>query len=312
MSVLLLWWHAVRPFAFTVSVIPPILGGIIAVIDSPGLKPDIFRFILAGIGCMSAHAGANLLSDFFDYKAQVDREGTFGSSGLLVAKTMMPGQILKGGWVAMSVAALIGAYLVYVTPGGTFLIWLIAIGGGFGIFYTAKPLEFKYKALGDIAVFVSFGPAMVLGAYYVQTHRFSWLPVLYAVPIGLLVDAILHSNNLRDIANDKVANIKTMPILIGESRAKAMYYGLVFGAYAAALALVAFAGLTPFSLIVFLSFPLAVRVTKMVRHKSDLPITDFAMIDAATAQLHLTFGLLTVIALVIHYFVIGPSAGLWQ
>ena len=302
-----LWWRAVRPFAFPVSIVPPILGGIAAVLENPGSHFSVFRFVLAGIGCMVAHTGANLISDYYDYKARVDREGTFGSSGLLVAKTMMPRQIFKGGWVAMAIAAVIGVYLVYVTPGGTSLIWLIAVGGGFGIFYTAKPVEFKYKALGDIAVFVSFGPAMVLGAYYVQAHRFSWLPALYAVPIGLLVDAILHSNNLRDIANDKVANIKTMPILIGESRAKAMYYGLVFGAYAAILALVAFAGLTPFSLIVFLSFPLAVKVTKMVRHKSDLPIMQFAMIDAATAQLHFTFGLLTIIALVIQYFVMGPN-----
>jgi 1,4-dihydroxy-2-naphthoate octaprenyltransferase len=220
---------------------------------------------------------------------------------------MTPGQIFMGGWVAMAVAAVTGAYLVYVTPGGTFLIWLIVIGGGFGVFYTAKPVEFKYKALGDVAVFVSFGPAMVLGAYFVQAHRFSWLPVLYAIPVGLLVDAILHSNNLRDIANDKVAKITTMPILIGERRAKAMYYGLVFGAYATTLLLVAFAQLTVFSLIVFFSFPVAARITNMVRHKSDIPIAQFAMIDAATAQLHLIFGLLTVIALVLQYFVIGPN-----
>ncbi len=308
MSVLALWWQAVRPFAFTVSVIPPVLGAVIALIDNPGVKFDIFHFILAGLGCMSAHAGANLLSDFFDYRARVDREGTFGSSGLLVAKIMTPRQIFAGGWIAMAVAAVIGAYLVYMTPDGTFLVWLIAIGGAFGVFYTAKPVEFKYKALGDVAVFVSFGPAMVLGAYYVQTHRSSWLPVLYAVPVGLLVDAILHSNNLRDIANDKVAKIRTMPIIIGERRAKAMYYGLVFGAYATTLALVAFARLTPFSLIVFLSFPMALKVTNMVRHKSDLPIAKFAMIDAATAQLHLIFGVLMVFALVIQYFLIGPNS----
>jgi 1,4-dihydroxy-2-naphthoate octaprenyltransferase len=307
MPALALWWQAVRPFAFTVSVIPPILGALIALIENPGLNLDIFRFILAGIGCMSAHAGANLLSDYFDYRAEVDREGTFGSSGLLVGKIMTPGQIFMGGWVAMAVAAVTGAYLVHVTPGGTFLIWLIVIGGGFGVFYTAKPVEFKYKALGDVAVFVSFGPAMVLGAYFVQAHRFSWLPVLYAIPVGLLVDAILHSNNLRDIANDKVAKITTMPILIGERRAKAMYYGLVFGAYATTLLLVAFAQLTVFSLIVFFSFPVAARITNMVRHKSDIPIAQFAMIDAATAQLHLIFGLLTVIALVLQYFVIGPN-----
>ena len=305
MSVVALWWQAVRPFSFTVSLIPPLLGGVTALIDNPGLDLNVFRFVLTGLGCMTAHAGANLISDYYDYAARVDREGTFGSSGLLVAKAMKPSQILGGGWVAMIIAGLIGAYLVYVTPGGRFLIWLILIGGIFGVFYTAAPVRFKYRAFGDIAVFVSFGPAMVLGAYYVQAHRFSWLPVLFSLPIGLLVDAVLHSNNLRDIASDKAVDIKTVPILIGEDRAKAMYYGLVFGAYVTTVALVLFAGLTLISLIVFLSFPLALRAAKMVRHKDDLPGAQFAMIDAATAQVHLAFGLLTVIALVVQYLIGG-------
>jgi 1,4-dihydroxy-2-naphthoate polyprenyltransferase len=301
--VLKLWWQAVRPFAFTVSLIPPFLGAIIAPIDNPGLKLDLFRLILTGIGCMTAHAGANLLSDYYDHRARVDREGTFGSSGLLVAGAMEPSQVFRGGWVALIMAGLIGAYLVFVTPGGIFLVGLIAIGGGFGVFYTAGPIKFKYRALGDIAVFVSFGPAMVLGAYFVQAHRLSWLPVLYAVPIGLLVDAILHSNNLRDIADDRAVNIRTVPILIGEGRAKTMYYALVFGAYGTTLLLIAFAGLPFFALMVFLSFPLAVKVTKMVRHKGDLPAREFAVIDAATAQLHLAFGLLLILSLLVNFLV---------
>jgi 1,4-dihydroxy-2-naphthoate octaprenyltransferase len=254
---------------------------------------------------MTAHAGANLLSDYYDYRARVDREGTFGSSGLLVAGAMEPSRILRGGWVALAIAGFIGAYLVYVTPGGLFLVGLVAVGGVFGVFYTAGPVEFKYRALGDIAVFVSFGPAMVLGAYYVQAHRFSWAPVLYALPIGLLVDAILHSNNLRDIANDRAVNIKTVPILIGESRAKTMYYSLIYGAYGATLLLIAFAGLSLFSLLVFFSLPLAVKVTRMVHLKEQVPTREFAMIDAATAQLHLAFGMLTVIALVLHVLFTG-------
>jgi 1,4-dihydroxy-2-naphthoate octaprenyltransferase len=304
-SMVALWWQAVRPFAFTVSLIPPILGGVTALIDNQGLDLNFFRLVLTAFGCMTAHAGANLLSDYYDYGTRVDREGTFGSSGVLVAKAMKPSQVVVGGWLAMIVAALIGAYLVYVTPGGRFLIWLILIGGVFGVFYTARPIAFKYKALGDVAVFVSFGPAMVLGAYYVQAHRFSWMPVLYALPIALLVDAILHSNNLRDIANDKVVNIKTVPILIGEHRAKCVYYALLFGAYATTIALILFAELTLFSLLVFLSLPLALRAAKMVRHKDDLPVRQFAMIDAATAQVHLAFGLLTTISLFVQYLVMG-------
>jgi len=147
---------------------------------------------------------------------------------------------------------------------------------------------------------------MVLGAYFVQAHRFSWSPVLYAIPIALLVDAVLHGNNLRDIESDSVVNIKTVPILIGERRAKAMYYGLVFGAYAITLLLIPFAKLTLFALLTFLSLPLAIKLTHLVHRKGEVPPAQFAMIDAATAQLHLTFGLLMITALLLQYFISGP------
>jgi len=303
MSGIALWWRAVRPFSFTVRVIPPILGTVLAVLGNPGLEINWFRFILTVIGCVTVHSGANLLSDYYDYKVRVDREGTYGSSGLLVGKIMQPGQILKGGVIAISVALGIGLYLVFVTPNPVFLLGVIFIGGIFAVFYTANPFAFKYNALGDIAVFISFGSAMVLGAYYVQAHRFSWAPVLYALPIALLVDAILHSNNLRDIENDEAVDIKTIPILVGEKVSKWMYYGLILGAYLLILILIVWAGLPMLSLLTFLSFPLAVKLVRMVRDKEKIPKKQFAMIDAATAQCHLTFGALMIISIIIHIVV---------
>jgi 1,4-dihydroxy-2-naphthoate octaprenyltransferase len=142
---------------------------------------------------------------------------------------------------------------------------------------------------------------MVLGAYFVQAHQFSWKPILYSIPIGLLVDAVLHSNNLRDIASDGVVKIKTVPILIGEKWAKIMYQVLVFGAYLLTLLLVLAGGLTAFSLLVFLSLPLAIKAVNMVHRKESVPMKIFATIDAATAQVHLAFGLLMVIGLGIRY-----------
>ncbi|MFH1480834.1 MAG: 1,4-dihydroxy-2-naphthoate octaprenyltransferase [Pseudomonadota bacterium] len=305
MSKISLWWRAVRPFAFTVSLIPPILGTIIALIENPGLRLNWLHLFLTLIGCMAAHAGANLLSDYYDFKSQVDRKGTFGSSGLLVEKIMQPGQIFKGAWIGILLALAIGIYMILVTPNGLFLLWLILIGGILGVFYTASPIAFKYHAMGDMAVFISFGPAMVLGAYYVQAHHFSWGPILYALPVALLVDAILHSNNLRDIHNDRVVNIKTLPILIGERGAEIMYYGLIFGAYILTVILIVWAGLSLLSLITFLSLPLAVKLVKMVRDKEKIPVKAFAMIDAATAQFHLTFGILMILSLVGHYLFIA-------
>lgn len=300
-----LWWRAVRPFSFTVSVVPPILGGIIAVLDNPGLHFNWFFFVLTLLGCVLAHAGANLLSDYFDYKTRVDRDGTFGSSGVLVEKLLRPEQVFRAAWLIFAAAGVIGLYLVLSIPNSLFLVALILLGGILGVFYTATPIAFKYRALGDVAVFLAFGSVMVLGAYYVQAHRFSWAPVLFAIPIALLVDAVLHGNNLRDIENDKAVHIKTLPIVLGEKLSKDLYYALIFGAYVSTVILIVLDGLPAISLLTFLSLPLALKLVRMVRDKEKLPTQQFAMIDAATAQFHTAFSVLLVLALLVQHFVIS-------
>lgn len=305
MSAIGLWWRAARPFSFTVSVLPPILGSLVAALENPGLDFGWLRFVLCLLGCFIAHAGSNLIADYYDFKNRVDRDGTYGSSGVLTGKLMTPAAVFRGSIVCFLVAALIGAYFVMTTPNGTFLIWLVLLGGFFAFFYTAKPFELKYHALGDIGVFLCFGSAMTLGAYYVQAARFSWGPVLYVLPAALLVDAVLHSNNLRDIAADRVAGIRTVPIVIGERRAAGMYAVLVLGAYALHVVLVLFARLPAVTLITMLSLPLAVGRVKTVMDRASIPPEKFADIDARTAQLHSAYGLLLIAALLVQQFVIG-------
>jgi 1,4-dihydroxy-2-naphthoate polyprenyltransferase len=291
------YFRAARPWSFTVSITPPILGLLIAIIEVPGLSINWFFFVLTFLGCVLAHSGANALSDYFDFKARVDREGTYGSSGVLVSKQMTPAEMLRWALVLYALAGVIALYLVLNTANAALLIWLIAAGFILGFFYTLAPFNFKYHALGDIAVFLAFGSLMTLGSYAVQTGLFSWKPVLFALPVALLVDAVLHSNNLRDIPFDSAVNIKTVPILIGERNAQKMYYSLVLGAYAVTPLLILFAGLPWLSLITFLSLPVALRDIRTVRDKANLSIEQFAGIDVATAQLHTLFSLLLILAL---------------
>ena len=304
MSQVKLWWQASRPFSFTVSVLPPILGGLIAAMENPGIKINWLYFALALIGCVIAHAGANMIGDYFDFKKRVDREGTFGSSGVLISNLIEPKKVFIGSMVAYVIASSIGVYLAASIPNGLYLILIIVLGAVLGIFYAAGPFSFKYHALGDLAVFISFGPAMTLGAYFVQAHRFSWTPVLYAIPVAFLVDAVLHSNNLRDIKNDSVVNIKTVAILIGERNAKLMYYGLVLSAYISVVVLIVANGLPAVSLITLLSLPLALKLIRIVKQKNSMPEQQFVMIDAATAKLHSVFSMLFLISLLVQHFVI--------
>jgi 1,4-dihydroxy-2-naphthoate polyprenyltransferase len=303
MATISLYWRSVRPFAFTVSVVPPILGSLVAALHIPGLAFNWFHFVLVLLGCMIAHAGSNTLSDYRDYKKQVDRQGTYGSSGVLVEKLMTPAELLRWAFILYLAAALIAAYLVWRAPNGLNLLWLIGLGWILAFFYTIGPLNLKYVALGDPAVFIAFGPAMTLGAYMVQTGQFSWYPVLYAIPVALLVDAVLHSNNLRDIQNDQVAHITTVPILFGESFAKGMYYVLVYGAYVLIPVLILTAKLPWLALLTLISLPMAIRAAGMVKTKSAIPEKQFAMIDAITAQLHSAFSVLLITGLLIQHFI---------
>ncbi len=299
MSSVKLWWRAVRPFAFTASVVPVLLGSSIAAALNVDLVFNWGYFVLAILGAMLVHSGTNLINDYYDYKSGVDRKGTYGSSGLLVSKMMAPAQTFKGAIVTFSLAVIVALYFVAILDNKAFFIGLCAFGLFSGIFYTATPLSLKFRALGDIQVFVSMGILMTVGAYFIQTQEFSWMPVLYAIPISLLVDAILHGNNLRDIADDREAGISTIAIILGEKGASLLYYFLILGAYAAIILLMVIDDLHPIALITFLSFPIAIKLVKMVKNKASVPKEVFAMIDAGTAQLHMAVGCLMSISFIL-------------
>ena len=301
-AIICLWWRAARPFSFTVSIFPPLIGTILAGYQIGFWKLSWINSIICVLGCLVAHGAANLLSDYFDYLKDVDRDETFGSSRVLVEKLLTPQQVLIGAVIGYLIAGSIGLYFIISITDGYSLIWLIALGAFLGIFYTAGPFEIKYHALGDIAVFIAFGSAMSLGAYFVQVGEFSWKPALYIVPLGFLVDAILHSNNIRDLNHDVEVGIKTLAVVIGERMAQKMYYFLIGAAYLVTLVLVVFVDLPKLSLLVFLSIPLAIKVVRKVQGKHEMLAKQFASIDAETAQFHALFAILLILGLVINYF----------
>ena len=299
MSNISIWLRATRPWSFTVSVVPPVLGSIIALNENPGLTLNWPRFLITLAGCVSAHASSNVFSDYFDYKNGIDKPGNYGSSSVMVDGLLTPEQLLVVPAAGFLFAAAAGVYLMATIANGAALLWLVLAGAFLGFFYTTPPFTIKYRGFGDIAVFLAFGPLMTLGAYFVQAGFYSWKPALYAVPAALLVDAVLHGNNLRDIKADSSTGIKikTVAMLLKDRGAKKMYYLLVAGAYAATVLLVLLAGLTTVSLITFLSLPIAIKLMGTVKNKEAVGAENFAAIDAMTARLHSVFSLLFIIAL---------------
>jgi len=172
-----------------------------------------------------------------------------------------------------------------------------AVGVAIGIFYAGL----KYHALGDLAVFLNFGILGSLGAWVVQTQNFSWIPVSWTVPMAMLVSAILHANNWRDTITDTEKKVKTIASIFGDRGSLAYYAFLIFGPFViiAGLILVPrlFSGrIVAMPWLFFLSLlalPNALKLWgRAVRRREPRQPMDFIILDGATAQHNLVFGLL--------------------
>jgi len=295
-STLRCWWVACRVFAIPASAVPVIFGTVLAV-SMAGAELDWLRFVLALLGMAVLHTAANLLNDAADFKKGLDKRVN-PVSGAVVRGWIEPRQALMAGWFLLASGILIGLYLVWLV--GWSLLFIGAAGILLGVLYSLGPWPLKHYALGDLAVFSSCGLLGSLGAWTCQTGQVSWLPVLWSVPIGLLIAAILHANNWRDIPSDVEGGIHTLANSLGD-RASVVYFAFLlffpFVFVAAWVALSWLDGLEPrmpwLALLSLLALPLAVSLMRrgMLRRAPAKPM-DFLALDGAVAQLSLIFGLL--------------------
>ena len=290
-----IWLQAARVFSLPAAVIPVTLGAALAY--NSGQPSAWFLFPLVLICSLLLQAATNLVSDYYDYINNVDKDYTFGSSKVIAQKLLTPKQVLFAGLASFALCAALAIIMLYYRGLPLLIIGLIGIIGG--LFYTAKPIGYKYYALGDLAVFILMGPLMVLGSFFVITGEISLAPILASAPVAFLVTAILAANNLRDIKHDSDARIKTMAILLGHRFAAYYYCFLLIAAYASILLLISSQILSPWTSLVFLTAPLAIRNIKFALSSRVDDPQMIATLDILTAQLHLVFGLILIIAAVL-------------
>ena len=292
------WVVAGRPWALPASAMPVIFGTSLAVVIH-GSAFNFFRFFLALAAMMILHTAANMLSDVFDFKRGLDREIT-PVTGAIVRGWLSAGQVQTGSAVLFVLGCAIGLYLVSVS--GTVLLIIGAVGVAIGLFYTGL----KYHALGDFAVFLNFGILGSLGAWVVQTKNFSWLPIIWTIPMAMLVSAILHANNWRDSLSDREKRVTTIASLLGD-QGSLWYYGvLIFGPTLIIFLLMLgprflsgrVIAIPPTFLLVLLALPRALALWGRARRRRNpsRPM-DFIVLNGGTAQYNLTFGLLCTAAL---------------
>jgi 1,4-dihydroxy-2-naphthoate octaprenyltransferase len=287
-------YEVLRPFAYTASAIPVLAGGALAAVDS---RFSWLPFLAALAGGMLLHSGTNVINEVYDVRKGID---TITSPRM--SHAVLKGRVSERGAYAFAIALFLAAVAV-----GGYLVWLrgVAIAGlgllGLiaGYTYTAPPFQYKYRALGVPVVFLLMGPIMVVGSYYAVTGLWDWHALVLSLPVGLLVAAILHGNEWRDISEDTRAGISTLSSRLGRDWAHYGYLGLVIGAYLTLGLAIAVRWLPATTVIAVFSLPFLAQVVRSAELGATGQARAIAMIDLQTARLHFAFGALLVAGLLL-------------
>jgi len=305
-SKLRIWIAELRAPFLTATLVSIFLGTAIA-----WARNDAFNleyFLLALLGGVFLHLGANVANDYFDHKSgndEVNKEFVrpfSGGSRTIQLGLLSPREVLGGALLFYAAAILIGAYFALTV--GAFVLILGLVGVLSGFFYTAPFLNWASKGVGEALVGINFGALMTLGAFYVQTGMVSLEPLAASIPVSLLIAAVLYINEFPDYVADKTVGKRTLVVRWGRAKAVYAYAAIVLGAYVFVLLNVVLGITPPQVLFALIPLPLAVEG---VRHALRFHSEPYRLVPANA--LNIVFHLLTSLLLSCGYLVYSFELG---
>ncbi len=309
MATISTYLRAARPFSFTASITAALFGNAAAYyhfFNDLRFEFNVASCVLSTLGCVLIHIVSNLVNTYHDEKSGLDRvPEAAGADNAIVKELLTPSEVKKAAYFAFVCSAAIGLYFIVLC--GMPIAILVAFGAVSAWAYTAPPFRLKYRGLGDVQVLLSFGILMIVGAYMTQAYSVATVRdygriVLMSLPLSLLVDAILHANNHRDRAVDILYGANTLATRMTVSASEKFFAVLVYGPFALMIVYAYFAIMPLWSLLSMVSLiPGYTAVRKLIRRFS-YPDDVYNLITADTAKIHLFFGILSILGLLISTF----------
>lgn len=287
-----IWFLAVRPWSLTISIIPIVMASVLAWQDGRVSLPLALLMLLTSL---LTHIGCNLTNDYFDHHSGVDAIQYEGQGRPLQEGHLSERDLRTGMVVSFALALLFGAPVIVRL--GWIGVVLALVGAGVAFLYTGGPWPLAYNRMGEIGVFVAMGLVMVGGAYYVHTGTLTLAATILAVNTGLYATAILHANNMRDVEVDAAHHKHTLANTFGWRWAIAEYIALAATPLALTALLVI---LRPeyWPLLAGVAIlPGVIGAIREIRTAGEGNLT--SAIVGANAQLHMQYGVLVTIGLVI-------------
>lgn len=289
------------PFV-TASLLPAVLGAVWCWVY--GYEFYFLAAVIGVLGVFFLHLGGNTINDYFDWD-ESDRINRFptpfsGGTRKRVEKILTKKTFLYVSYISFLIAAVAGALLIFM---GRPLVLLVGTAGGLcAILYSTKPFTFQSRGMGEIVIFLAFGPLITLGMGYINFGIFRPEYFLIGLPNGFLVANILWINEFPDFEADRQAGKRNLVVRLGTSRARYGYIALYMLFCGSVLCLI-YSGLYPvWSLLVFVFLPFAFRIIKhMWKYHAD-PLS-IVPAQAGTIQLQILTAVACIASFVIDRFI---------
>lgn len=212
------WIEGARPKTLTASLSPALLGFALA------YKAGHFSFFITLcilISAVSLQIGSNLMNDYMDGLRGADGPSRKGPRRLMASGLVSIIEMQRALWIVFSISMLFAIPLILA--GGWPVALAMSLGLILSIAYSAGPYPLSYLGLGDLAVFLLFGPLATAFTFYLETGNFNSFSVIAGIGPGMLSAAILMVNNIRDIEEDKICLKKTIPVRLGKKAGQFLY-----------------------------------------------------------------------------------------
>lgn len=261
------WLVITRAAVFPMTIWSGLIGGLLAVEaarTSGGAPVDWGLFVISVVGLVLAHAANNMINDYFDTSQGIDTDD-------YVRALYAPHPILAG-WVTRRQLA--AAILIVNAVGAAIMLYLSAIRGPLviafalaglfvSVFYVAPPIRLKHHGLGEPGVLIVWGPLMVGGTFLAATGTVEPWVLLVSIPYALIVTAVLFGKHIDKIVADTKLGVRTLPVILGEARARVVGAWLMILFYPLTALLVVVGLVGPWVLLVALGIPRLLSVLKV-------------------------------------------------
>jgi 1,4-dihydroxy-2-naphthoate polyprenyltransferase len=241
------WLIATRSAVTTVTIYSSIIAGLLAWRDG---HFSFLPWLIVTLGLFIAHGTNNLLNDYTDFSRGIDKDNYFRTQyGVhpLVQGFWTKSQQIQWFLISGVIAFLSGVYALFYTHANPVVIGLFALGSLILLFYT---WPMKYWALGELAIFLIWGPIMIAGVYLVLSGVWNWNVALAGIPFGLSVASINVAKHTDKLQDDKKKGVGTFPVRVGQTFARYTTMATIVIAYAVVIYLVASGYFSTFMLLI--------------------------------------------------------------